>query len=164
MCIRDRYKYAKDFIADLKTIEAGLHSIGAVNISEKLVRPLRWQASVFGFSAHTLDVRQNSEVVTRVLANIWSTLGTLSEPGSESWLKQIKTELVQPNLSELDKSKLTEESLELISLLELILTVQNGPDPEAVGPFILSMTRSAADILSVLLLARMLVLGRKNYL
>ena len=154
-CLDDgRYKYVKDFIADLRAIEAALHSIGAVNISDKLVRPLRWQVSVFGFSAHTLDVRQNSEVVTRVLENIWSTLKTSIEPGSESWLEQIKTELVQPNLPKLDKSKLTEESLELISLLELILTVQNGPDPEAVGPFILSMTRSAADILSVLLLAR----------
>ena len=81
-------------------------------------------------------------------------MGTSIDPGPESWLQQIKKELVQPNLPKLDKSKLTEESLELISLLELILTVQNGPDPEAVGPFILSMTRSAADILSVLLLAR----------
>ena len=81
-------------------------------------------------------------------------MGTSIDPAPESWLQQIKKELVQPNLPKLDKSKLTEESLELISLLELILIVQNGPDPEAVGPFILSMTRSAADILSVLLLAR----------
>ena len=46
-CLDDgRYKYVKDFITDLKAIEAALHSIGAVNISDKLVRPLRWQASV----------------------------------------------------------------------------------------------------------------------
>ena len=48
-CLDDgRYKYVKDFITDLKAIEAALHSIGAVNISDRLVRPLRWQASVFG--------------------------------------------------------------------------------------------------------------------
>jgi len=154
-CLDDRrYTYAKDFVADLKVIESALCSLGAINISEKLVRPLRWQASVFGFSAHTLDVRQNSEVVTRVLENIWSMNGISIDPGSEDWLKQVKTELVEPNLPTLDKSKLKDEAVELISLLELILIIQNGPDPEAVGPFILSMTRSAADILSVLLIAR----------
>ena len=149
-----RYTYAKDFINDLQDIEAALCSVGASNISEKLVRPLRWQAAVFGFSAHTLDVRQNSEVVTRVLQNIWSINGSCPEFGSADWLQQVKTELLEPNLPILDKSDLSDESVELLSLLELIFTIQNGPDPESVGPFILSMTRSAADIFSVLLLAR----------
>jgi phosphoenolpyruvate carboxylase len=149
-----RYTYAKDFINDLQDIEAALCSVGASNISEKLVRPLRWQAAVFGFSAHTLDVRQNSEVVTRVLQNIWSINGSCQEFGSADWLQQVKTELLEPNLPILDKSDLSDESVELLSLLELIFTIQNGPDPESVGPFILSMTRSAADIFSVLLLAR----------
>ena len=154
-CLDDRrYKYAHDFIADLQNIEAALYSIDASNVSEKLVRPLRWQAAVFGFSAHTLDVRQNSEVVTRVLENIWSINGTFHEIGSEGWLQQVKSELIEPNLPILDKSELSDESVELLSLLELIFKIQNGPDPDAVGPFILSMTRSAADIFSVLLLAR----------
>ena len=154
-CLDDRrYKYAHDFIADLQNIEAALCSIDASNVSEKLVRPLRWQAAVFGFSAHTLDVRQNSEVVTRVLQNIWSINGTFHELGSAGWLQQVKTELLEPNLPILDKSELSDESVELLSLLELIFKIQNGSDPEAVGPFILSMTRSAADIFSVLLIAR----------
>ena len=154
-CLDDRrYKYAHDFIADLQNIEAALCSIDASNVSEKLVRPLRWQAAVFGFSAHTLDVRQNSEVVTRVLESIWSINGTFHEIGSEGWLQQVKSELIEPSLPILDKSELSDESVELLSLLELIFKIQNGPDPDAVGPFILSMTRSAADIISVLLLAR----------
>jgi phosphoenolpyruvate carboxylase len=149
-----RYTYVKDFINDLQDIEAALCSVGALNISEKLVRPLRWQAAVFGFSAHTLDVRQNSEVVTRVLQNIWTINGSSQEFGSADWLLQVKTELLEPNLPILDKSELSDESVELLALLELIYKIQNGPDPDSVGPFILSMTRSAADIFSVLLLAR----------
>ena len=49
-CLDDRrYKYAHDFVADLQNIEAALCSIDASNVSEKLVRPLRWQSAGFWF-------------------------------------------------------------------------------------------------------------------
>jgi len=110
-----------------------LCSVGASNISEKLVRPLRWQAAVFGFSAHTLDVRQNSEVVTRVLQNIWSINGSCQEFGSADWLQQVKTELLEPNLPILDKSDLSDESVELLSLLELIFKYKMDPTQNRLG-------------------------------
>ena len=46
------------------------------------------------------------------------------------------------------------QSAELLGLLEVIGCAGQGNDPEAVGSFILSMTRSTDDLLAVYLLAR----------
>lgn len=49
-----------------------------------------------------------------------------------------------------------------MALLDLILATRNGADPDAIGPFILSMTRSAEDILAVYLLARYASFGAET--
>ena len=49
---------------------------------------------------------------------------------------------------------LSEEAAELVSLLRLILETLDGPDPQAIGAFILSMTQNASDVLGLYLLAK----------
>ena len=48
----------------------------------------------------------------------------------------------------------SEETRELLDLLYLIRETLDGPDPQSIGTFILSMTRSAADVLGLYLLAK----------
>lgn len=148
------YAHVSDFISDLKIIEAALTSIGASQLSDELIRPLRWQATVFGFRAHTLDIRQNSDVVTRTLQNLWQVSGTSPAPASTDWSVRLRQEIAAPNLPFVDMARIEAEGAELMALLRLILDVTQSPDPSAIGPFVLSMTRSADDILAVYLLAR----------
>src|SRR4029450_1240706 len=49
---------------------------------------------------------------------------------------------------------LSEEAYETLELLSLIRASLGGADPKAIGAFVLSMTRSATDILSLYLLAK----------
>ncbi|MFV0302792.1 MAG: phosphoenolpyruvate carboxylase [Paracoccus sp. (in: a-proteobacteria)] len=149
------YRDVGDFIGDLKLVEQGMEAIGAGHLSHRHVRPIRWQAQSFGFRMAVLDVRQNSTVTTEVLAEIWSGDGKpVPEYGSKDWSARLRAELASQSLEEVDPQTLGEQGRELISLLRLMRDAREGVDREAVGPFILSMTRSSDDLLGVYLLAR----------
>ncbi|WP_232816584.1 phosphoenolpyruvate carboxylase [Paracoccus zhejiangensis] len=152
---RSGYRDVNEFIGDLKLVEQGLESIGAEHLSHRHVRPIRWQAQSFGFRMAVLDVRQNSTVTTDVLSEIWSRDGaTAPDYGSVDWSARLRAELASQSLQEIDPATLSDQGAELISLLRLMRDTRESVDREAVGPFILSMTRSTDDLLGVYLLAR----------
>jgi len=148
------YTHVREFVTELRKVETALASIGAEKLGHLLVRPLRWQAEVFGFRTVTLDVRQNSSVTTRVLAEIWSQAGPAPEYGTADWSHRLRAELAQNDLPDLNPDRLGSETGELLKLLGLMHQMRFGADPLAMGPFILSMTRSCDDLLGVFLLAR----------
>ncbi|NHQ75910.1 phosphoenolpyruvate carboxylase [Roseovarius gahaiensis] len=150
----DAYPHVPAFIADLETVCDALVALDARLLADGLIRPLIWQASVFGFRAHSLDIRQNSDVVTRALQDIWSANGPAPEAFSPDWSARLRAELAAPDMPCVDMTRLGPDASELLALLQLMRDVLSGSDPEAIGPFILSMTRSADDILAVYLLAR----------
>jgi phosphoenolpyruvate carboxylase len=120
---------------------------------------LRWELQIFGFRTVSLDIRQNTTVVNRVLAEIWKKMNPLAPNGppahgSAEWAKWITAELDKP-LGFLPQFRgVSDEARELLDLLELIRETFDGPDPQAIGTFILSMTQSAADVLGLYLLAK----------
>ena len=124
-----------------------------------LVRPVRWEAEIFGFRTAALDLRQNTTVVNRVLGEIWQKLNPLASDAAPN-LARLDGRHGSP--MELDKplgflprfQNVSEETSELLGLLDLIRETLDGPDPEAIGTFILSMTQSADDILGLYLLAK----------
>ncbi|KAB2886915.1 MAG: phosphoenolpyruvate carboxylase [Albidovulum sp.] len=142
------------FIADLRALEEALLAIGADRLALRFLAPLRWQAETFGFRTATLDIRQNSTVTTAVLARIWGLGGPAPAPSSSGWSRRLRAELGRPDLLHVDRSRLDGEARELLDLLGVMHEARLSDDPEAVGPFILSMTRSADDLLGVYLLAR----------
>ncbi|WP_323718602.1 phosphoenolpyruvate carboxylase [Paracoccus aminovorans] len=146
------YAHVRDYIAELRRVEDALMAIDADGLAERLIRPLRWQAEVFGFRTVTLDVRQNSSVTTRALASIWGP--ETPEYGTPEWSQRLRAEIVREELPALDPAALSAETVELLSLLDLMRTTRFGVDPLGIGPFILSMTRSCDDLLGVFLLAR----------
>ena len=74
--------------------------------------------------------------------------------GSEGWSKRLRTELANSDLKSVERAKLSPQAVELLDVLSLMKTAGRSADPAAIGPFILSMTRSTDDLLGVYLLAR----------
>ncbi|UWQ24408.1 phosphoenolpyruvate carboxylase [Leisingera aquaemixtae] len=148
------YKHLGDFVAGLTEVEAALEEIGANRLAARYVRPIRWQADVFGFRTVTLDVRQNSTVTTETLTEIWARSGEVPEFGSPEWSARLRKELGSASLPYMTPDELSPQSGELLKLLRLMRDAGAGEDPQAMGPFILSMTRSTDDLLGVYLLAR----------
>jgi phosphoenolpyruvate carboxylase len=148
------YASVAQFVADLSVLDAALVAIDANAIAERHLRPIRWRAETFGFRTATLDIRQNSTVTTAVLTELWSVGGSAPPFGSQAWSQRLRRELGQPDLPYVDRNRLSLDARELLDVLALMRTTQLSCDPEAIGPFILSMSRSSDDILGVYLLAR----------
>ncbi|RNF34735.1 phosphoenolpyruvate carboxylase [Paracoccus methylarcula] len=148
------YTHVGEFISELRMVEAALTAIDADGLAARFLCPIRWQAEVFGFRTVTLDVRQNSSVTTRVLSEIWGLGGAAPDYGTAEWSGRLRAELVAAGLPWIDRGRLSDQARELLDLLELMHKTRLGPDPQAMGPFILSMTRSCDDLLGVFLLAR----------
>ena len=148
------YATVGQFVEDLRSLDAALVAIGADRIAERHLRPIRWRAETFGFRTATLDVRQNSTVTTAVLAEIWALQGPVPAFGSKAWSERLRREIGAPDLAVVDRARLGPEARELLDLLALMRDVRLSCDTDAIGPFILSMSRSSDDILAVYLLAR----------
>jgi phosphoenolpyruvate carboxylase len=149
------YPSAAAFITDLRHLEEGLRQVGAHSAARRVVRPLVRQAESFGFTTVSLDARQNSTVVNRVLAELFETRGAgkAPKPGDAAWSRRIREGLRSGERPSLARRKLSDEARELLDLFGVIRDAATSRDG-AVGAFILSMTRSVDDILAVYLLAQ----------
>jgi phosphoenolpyruvate carboxylase len=150
---------AAELAGELLAAEQALADMQAVSIAASLVRPVRWEVEIFGFRTVSLDLRQNTTVINRVLAEIWRKMNPVAaggppENGSAAWSDWIADELAKP-LGFLPRFRgLSDEARELLDLLELVRDTLDGPDPQAIGCFILSMTQQASDVLGLYLLAK----------
>ena len=148
-----------ELMALLRKAEEALAEMKAPGLAASLIKPLRWEAEIFGFCTASLDIRQNTTVTNRVLSEIWRKMNPLAKGDapaiySVEWSAWIRAELDKPMGFVPQFRDLSEEAQELLGLLHLIRETLDGPDPKAIGTFILSMTQSVDDLLSLYLLAK----------
>ncbi|CAN7491597.1 phosphoenolpyruvate carboxylase [Mesorhizobium sp. LjNodule214] len=150
------YLSAEAFRADLNGLTCVLEAIGGRAVAGRFVQPLLWQLGSFGFRTVSLDIRQNSTVVNRVLAEVFA-LTNPADPvavGTPQWSERIRAAISQGERLEIDADRLSPEAGELLSTFSVIREHISSSDADAVGSFVLSMTRSADDLLAVYLLAQ----------
>ncbi len=153
------FRNADELAGELLAAEQALAHMQAVSIAASLVRPLRWEVEIFGLRTVSLDIRQNTTVLNRVLTEIWHKMNpaaaeTPPAPGTAEWAQWINAELAKP-LGFLPQFRgVSEETREVLDLLALIRETLDGVDPKAIGCFILSMTQNAGDVLGLYLLAK----------
>ena len=142
-----------DLLEPLDMIAASLPAPIQQDETEKARRQLK----VFGLHSMRLDLREDS---SRLNATVDETLRALNltanfaEAPEEERL-DILTELLTSKLPELSAQPgITAATAETWSLFQLIRRVRDVYGAELLGPFVISMCQSAADVLSVLLLAR----------
>ncbi|PBC12142.1 phosphoenolpyruvate carboxylase [Mesorhizobium sp. WSM3859] len=150
------YLSADAFRADLSALCSVLEGIGGRAVARRFVQPLLWQVGSFGFRTVSLDIRQNSTVVNRVLAEVFALTDPADPvvPGTPQWSARIRAALTQGERLQIDEGRLSPEAAELLSTFSVIARQISGSDANAIGSFVLSMTRSADDLLAVYLLAQ----------
>jgi phosphoenolpyruvate carboxylase len=156
---RPAYASADELILDLRVLETALEEAGLGAIAKDLVRPVRYAAQIFRFSTVRLDLRENTTRTNETLQAIWSaTSGAGSgEPPplhSDAWKAWLLAELARPRDPDRAPIGLPSEAAETLAMLRLVAEMRESLDREAFGSFILSMTRSVADVLGVYLLAK----------
>ena len=151
------YASADGLIEDIDLMRGALESAGATRLSDALLLPLRREVGVFRFSTVRLDVRENSMRVNQTLAAMFRVRHGGAEPPppeSEDWKSWLRSELAAPRAGALAYGDLPADAAETLETFRTIARMRGEIDREAFGALILSMTRSAADILGVYLLAK----------
>ena len=131
------YPGPAEFLADLRTVQESLTAAGAVQQARGELQHLIWQAETFGFHLAGLEVRQHSEVHARALAE----LRPAGSPGSEP------------------AAPLSARTEEVLATFRAVAWVQDRYGVDACRRYVVSFTRSAADIAAVHELARYATAG-----
>jgi phosphoenolpyruvate carboxylase len=144
------YGDAASLAADLRRVAVSLERNQGRHAGLFRVRRLLRRVECFGFHLAALDVRQDALVHRRVVGRL------LGEPG---WLEASAVERQQKlgRALERETGPLAEPDEEGRRALEVFAALAQGRrrfGEVALGPFIISMTEGADDVLSVLLLAR----------
>lgn len=143
------YAAAEELLRDLDLVRKALIAASADTARRALLEPLIAQVEMLGFHGYKLDLREDSEAHTRALRAISASLGMPPFDG-EALRRELlsRRPLVSPYL-ELDET--TQRTLDVFHAMRAI---QLELGERAAQTYIVSMTRSAEDLLSVLLLAR----------
>jgi phosphoenolpyruvate carboxylase len=140
------YPGPAEFLADLRTVQESLTAAGAVQQARGELQHLIWQAETFGFHLAGLEVRQHSEVHARALAE----LRLAGPPGAEHSVGLPGAEPAAP---------LSAPTEEVLATFRAVAWVQDRYGVDACRRYVVSFTRSAADIAAVHELARYAMAG-----
>ena len=140
------YPGPAEFLADLRTVQESLTAAGAVQQARGELQHLIWQAETFGFHLAGLEVRQHSEVHARALAE----LRPAGSPGSEHSAGLPGSE---------PAASLSARTEEVLATFRAVAWVQDRYGVDACRRYVVSFTRSAADIAAVHELARYATAG-----
>lgn len=159
------YRYSFNLSADLRILRDSLLEIGATRIARRDVDPVLRVIEVFGFHLAALDVRQNSAFHEKAIAQILERAG-MRDHDYPSWSEEKRLAFLDEQLQSPvpllppGETPGGEAEAVLSSHREVARTIERHGD-EGIGSFILSMTRSASDMLAVYFLAREASLLRK---
>jgi phosphoenolpyruvate carboxylase len=115
------------------------------------------QLNAFGLRSARLDIRQHSDRLISTLAETLRALGihqTFEDLDASSRITLLTRLLKEANPSLAPHPGVTQDTAETWSLFQLIARTRQVYGRDLLGPFIISMTHSGADILCVLLLAK----------
>ena len=150
------YEGADAFIADLKLIDASLLHHRGEHAGRFALQRVLWRARTFGFHLAALDLRQDSAVHEEALAILADDAEWASrEPADQ--VERLHALIADPAAVSAARQAKTEEPDVATSTLEVfraVLEVRRTHGEHAIGLYIISMSRSAADALAVLALAR----------
>mgnify|MGYP001397361016 CR=1 FL=1 len=147
---REGYADAGELLADLRLIETSLTAHRGEHAGGFAVRRLRRRAEAFGFHLATLDLRQES---ARHDAALSALLGDTRWP-ARPWAERAQR---LRDLIAGTEPATAPQAGDATPVLEVFRTVAESLPrygDRAFGPYIISMSRSAADALAVLALAR----------
>jgi phosphoenolpyruvate carboxylase len=146
----EAYASPQDLLADLQLIADSLISHRGLHAGAYAVQRLIWRVRTFGFHLARLDVRQDSRVHDEALAAL------LGQPDWPERDDAARAANLQPYASgERAFGDCSDEgAASLKAVFATLRSARQRYGTDATGLYIISMARSAADVLAVLALAR----------
>ncbi len=149
------YSAPDDMLADLRLVEESLLAHKGQRIVNGPVRDLISRVEVFGFHLAELEIRQHADQHTAAVAEL---LGLEGFAGYETLDAEQKQSMLEERLAgpapDVPSDALSTATHEVLETLRAIADIQQANGPRACRTYIISMTRSPADVLALLFLAR----------
>ena len=147
------YAGPQEFLADLDLIAASLVANRGEHAGGFALDRVRRRVRSFGFHLATLDVRQDSSVHERALAICLDDAGFAQRPVDERIA--CLTRALSGTPPTLDLATLPEPARGTLAVFRTLAQARRTYGEVALGPYIVSMSRTAADALAVLALAHL---------
>ncbi len=152
------YASDQDFLADLLLVRDSLRGHGDDYIANHSVQDLVWLVETFGFHLAALDIRQESTVHTRTIAELFSNIPEFQgyvEMEEEHKLALLSNTLRKPGkIVESPPEKLSPLAAETCAMFKCIAQLRREIGERSFGNYVVSMTHEASHVLEVLVLAK----------
>jgi phosphoenolpyruvate carboxylase len=142
------YASADDFRDDVIRLHDSVAGRRGELIAEEILQPWLDQVDTFGFHFASLDVRQNSTVHRQCLDEVFECLGLTTDVDTPDGWQMALARLNEPFSLELDR--LTPLSRECIETFLLLADEIAAWGLRPFGGYVISMTHSPRDVMSVL--------------
>ena len=141
------YRDPGEFLDDVRLVQASLAAAGAARLAYGELQHLAWQAETFGFHLASLEVRQHAAVHAAALAEL-----APGAAGDAAALDRLATEGWAG-----EPASVSGPTREVLDTLRVMAELQARYGPEACRRYVVSFSRSAADLAAVRALARLAV-------
>jgi phosphoenolpyruvate carboxylase len=141
------YPGAGALLADLRLVQESLAAAGAARVAFGELQHLVWQAETFGFHLASLEVRQHSGVHAEVLEEL--------APGSSG--DPVRLDRLATEGWPAGTAARSEPAAEALATLRAMAAIQARFGAGACRRYVVSFSRSAADLAAVRALARLAV-------
>ncbi|AOL23830.1 phosphoenolpyruvate carboxylase [Erythrobacter litoralis] len=155
---RPAYASPEELLGELETIAAALERLGGAGLASgdglaRLIRTVR----LFGFHLATLDLRQNSAVHERVVAEMLAAAGVEEDYAAldeEERIAVLRGELAEARPLRISWHDYSEETTGELEIIDAVARAHRRFGAAAVTQYIVSMATSVSDLLEVLVLLR----------
>jgi len=164
------YENGEGFYADLKVLSQSLMQNGGTRLARGRLRKLMRAVQVFGFYLAPIDLRQNSDVHERTVAELLLHAGACDDYLSlneEQRIQLLQTELTMPRLLYSPYQQYSEETQGELAIFFKARELKSRFGSAALPNCIISKTDGVSDLLELALLlkeAGMLIPGKQPHL
>ncbi len=145
--VHGSYAGPEELVEDLRLVQDSLEAGGAARLAFGELQHLVWQAQTFGFHLASLEIREHSDVLRRVLdelaPGVAADVGELNALATRGWPDGATPE--------------TDEARLVLETFRAMADIQRRYGPDTCRRYVVSFTRSAADVAAVRALARLAV-------
>jgi phosphoenolpyruvate carboxylase len=150
------YATPEDFAADLDIIAASLAENGDADLGEGRLLDLRETVRAFGFHLATMDVRQNSDVHERAVAELLKTAGAADylALGEEKRAALLLDELAHARPLRSPYAGYSPETARELAIADKTAALKNSFGKGAIAQYVISKAATVSDLLETALLMK----------
>ncbi|MCC6245448.1 MAG: phosphoenolpyruvate carboxylase [Gemmatimonadaceae bacterium] len=154
---REPYASPSELARDLDVVDHSLRTHGAAALADARIQPARTAVEVFGFHLCTLDIRQNSEVHLRVVAELLAQAGVVDNYAALSDDEQatvLLRELATARPLHSDALTYRDETASELAIVRRAATGVTTFGDRVIRHYVISKCQSVSDVLEVAIMLR----------